>query len=143
MPLRLDSESPDFETAFEALLVMKREVSEDVGQTVRAIIESVRADGDAALIRYSRQFDRVDLATLGPCASARPTSPPPKRRSGRKRWPALRLAHDRITSFHEKQRPENLRFTDPLGVDLGWRWTAIQAVGLYVPAAPRAIHPPS
>ncbi len=46
---------------------------------------------------------------------------------------ALRLAHARIVSFHERQRPEDLRFTDALGVDLGWRWTAIQAVGLYVP----------
>ena len=132
MPLRLDSESPDFETAFLALLTMKREVSEDVDQTVRAILETVRAEGDAALIRYSREFDRVDLATLGlrvtsdAIAAAKKATRPEE-------MAALRLAHDRIKSFHERQVPTNLRFTDPLGVDLGWRWTAIQAVGLYVP----------
>ena len=132
MPLRLDSESPDFETAFKALLTMKREVSDDVDQAVRAIVKAVRLEGDAALIRLSKQYDRVDLGTSGlrvteaEIAAARKVVRADE-------MAALRLAHDRIRSFHERQRPENLRFTDPLGVDLGWRWTAIQAVGLYVP----------
>ncbi|MGD0635513.1 MAG: histidinol dehydrogenase [Beijerinckiaceae bacterium] len=132
MPLWLDQRSPDFETAFKALLLTKREVSEDVDQAVRAIIKDVVAEGDQALLRYSQKFDRVDLGALGlrvtaaEIAAAVEASPP-------EALAALRLAHSRIISLHERQRPENLRFTDPLGVDLGWRWTAIQAVGLYVP----------
>ena len=132
MPLRLASESPDFEAAFRTLLSTKREASEDVGVAVRAILRDVRDEGDAALIRYSQRFDRVDLGALGlrvtedevtaAAAAVRPEA-----------MAALRLAHDRITSFHERQMPEGLRFTDPLGVELGWRWTAIEAVGLYVP----------
>jgi histidinol dehydrogenase len=46
---------------------------------------------------------------------------------------ALKLARDRIVAFHERQRPENLRFTDAAGVELGWRWSAVESVGLYVP----------
>lgn len=132
MPLRLDSESPDFETAFKALLATKREVSEDVDQAVRAIIRDVRTEGDVALARYSERFDKVDLATLGIRVGAEDITAA-KKLARLEEVDALTLAHDRIKIFHEKQIPKNLRFTDPLGVELGWRWTAIQAVGLYVP----------
>ncbi len=132
MPVRLDRRSPAFESSFKALLAAKREVSEDVDQAVRAIIRDVIDHGDEALFRYSQKFDRVDLRQLGlrvtaaEIAAAVADVPADA-------LAALRLAHGRITSFHERQRPEDLRFTDALGVDLGWRWTAIQAVGLYVP----------
>ncbi len=132
MPVRLDRRSPAFETAFKALLAAKREVSEDVDLAVRGIIRDVVSQGDEALMRYSKKFDRVDLGALGlrvtpsQIAAAVAAVPP-------EALAALRLAHERIVSFHERQRPHDLRFTDPLGVDLGWRWTAIQAVGLYVP----------
>ncbi len=132
MPLRLDSASVDFEASFKALLATKREVSEDVDAAVRAIIRDVRDEGDEALVRYSERFDRVDLRAFGlrvsPDEIARAVEA-----SRAEDLAALRLAHGRIRSFHQRQMPENLRFTDPLGVDLGWRWTAIQAVGLYVP----------
>ncbi len=132
MPLRLHSASVDFEASFTGLLATKREVSEDVDAAVRAIIRDVRDEGDAALLRYSERFDRVDLRALGlrvtpdEIAAAVRASRPDD-------LAALRLAHGRIRSFHERQVPADLRFTDPLGVELGWRWTAIQAVGLYVP----------
>ena len=132
MALRLDSASLDFEAAFTGLLATKREVSEDVDAAVRAIIRDVRADGDAALVRYSQRFDRVDLRALGLRGSAAEIAAA-VRASRPEELAALRLAHERIRAFHARQLPENLRFTDPLGVDLGWRWTAIQAVGLYVP----------
>ncbi len=132
MPLRLDSQSPDFERAFKALLATKREVSDDVDVAVRAIIGAVRGEGDAALIRLSAQFDRVDLAAHG--LRVTPDEIAAAKTACRAEdVAALRLAHARIKSFHERQIPQDLRFTDPLGVELGWRWTAIQAVGLYVP----------
>ena len=46
---------------------------------------------------------------------------------------ALKLAHARVMDFHLRQKPADLRFTDALGVELGWRWRPIDAVGLYVP----------
>ena len=136
MPLRLDSQSPDFEAAFNGLLATKREVSEDVDTAVRAILREVRRDGDAALIRYSERFDRVELGPADGQLGLRVTADEiaaAVRAARPEEVAALRLAHDRILSLHRRQVPNDLRFTDSLGVELGWRWTPIQAVGLYVP----------
>ncbi|MDP2356044.1 MAG: histidinol dehydrogenase [Beijerinckiaceae bacterium] len=132
MPLRLDTRDADFAKAFQAFLTMKREVSQDVDDAVREVIADVVARGDAALIDLSKKFDRVDLATLG----IRVTDAEIDAALGQcdaKALDALQLAHKRIVAFHERQRPQDQRFTDALGVDLGWRWSAIESVGLYVP----------
>ncbi len=132
MPLRLDMRSPDFEAAFTSLLSMKREAAQDVDLSVQAIIAAVIERGDEALIEFSKTFDRVDLAALGlrvtPEEVAQAVAVAPAEAVA-----ALRLAHGRIVSFHERQKPQDLRFTDDLGVELGWRWQAVEAVGLYVP----------
>ncbi len=51
---------------------------------------------------------------------------------------ALKLARERIEAYHRRQLPKDERFTDALGVELGHRWTAIEAVGLYVPGGTAA-----
>ncbi|MGH6800572.1 MAG: histidinol dehydrogenase, partial [Methylocella sp.] len=132
MPLRLDTRSPDFGASFDALLAMKREVAEDVDQAVRAIIADVVAQGDAALIGYSRKFDRVDLEKMGLRVGSADIDAA-FARCAPDALDALHFAHARIIAFHERQLPQDLRFTDPLGVELGWRWRPIEAVGLYVP----------
>jgi histidinol dehydrogenase len=137
MPFRLDAAAADFRVKFEALLHMKRETAEDVDSIVRDIIADVIARGDAALIDYSRRFDRIELtperlrvsreeidASIGSCSNAQIA--------------ALELARDRIVAFHEKQRPSDLRFTDEAGIELGWRWTAVESAGLYVPGGTAA-----
>ena len=132
MPLRLDTAMADFGERFAELLATKREVSEDVDGTVSDIIADVRARGDAALFEYSQRFDRVDLTKVGlavaPDAIARAEA-----NCAKQVLAALDLAHARIRAFHEKQRPQDQLFTDDLGVELGWRWTALESVGLYVP----------
>jgi len=130
--LRLDIRSQDFDAAFEALLATKREAADDVDQAVQKIIADVVARGDAALIDYSRKFDRVDLAAIGLTVSAQDIAAA-KGAVAPEALAALRLAQQRITVFHEKQRPQDLIFTDSLGVELGWRWQAVDAAGLYVP----------
>jgi histidinol dehydrogenase len=132
MPLRLDTAMPDFEERFADLLAMKREVSEDVDAVVRDIIADVRSRGDAALLEYSLRFDRVDLRKLG-IALAADELARAEAECDHEVLGALDLAHARIRAFHEKQRPQDQRFTDELGVELGWRWTAVESVGLYVP----------
>ena len=132
MPVRLDMREPGFEERFRALLAMKREVSEDVDNAARAIIKDVVARGDAALAEYSLKFDRLDFSktalrvSSGEIAAARA-------QCSTEALDALAFAHKRIVAYHEKQRPADQRFTDALGVELGWRWTAVEAVGLYVP----------
>ncbi|WP_027230311.1 histidinol dehydrogenase [Phyllobacterium sp. UNC302MFCol5.2] len=132
MAIVLKQSQPDFEAAFSAFLSTKREVSEDVDRAAAEIIQRVRADGDAALIEYSRRFDRIDLATHGIAISpaeidAAVASAPAVTVE------ALTLARDRIHSHHARQLPKDDRYTDELGVELGSRWTAVESVGLYVP----------
>ncbi|GHC80453.1 histidinol dehydrogenase [Limoniibacter endophyticus] len=132
MASRLLASAPDFETAFEAFLATKREVSEDVDQAVRAIIATVRHDGDAALIEYTKRFDRADLEQLGLCVSAEDIRSAYDYADA-DTVEALRFAHQRILSHHSRQMPKDDFYTDNLGVELGSRWSAVDAVGLYVP----------
>ena len=137
MPLRLNSQSADFAERFRALLAGKREAAADVDTAVRAIIADVQARGDAALIALSAKFDRVDLAKLGLRVSADEIDAAMTASKGAA-FDALKLARDRIEAYHRRQLPKDERFTDPLGVDLGSRWTAIESVGLYVPGGAAA-----
>jgi histidinol dehydrogenase len=132
MAITLRQSDRDFETRFAAFLATKREASPDVDATVREIIARVRAEGDAALIDYTQKFGGGDLAALGiavskeDIAAAYGAADP-------ETVEALKFARDRIRSHHERQKPADDRYVDSTGVELGSRWTAIEAVGLYVP----------
>src|SRR5271165_4051602 len=137
MAQRLDAQAPDFEEKFKALLAQKRDLAPDVDAAVKTIIDDVIARGDAALVDYSRRFDRIDLEKSG-IAVSRAEVGSAEGRCSKAQLDALDLALERILAFHERQRPQDLRFTDPVGVELGWRWTPIDAVGLYVPGGTAA-----
>src|SRR5690554_1606194 len=132
MPIRLDSADPDFEQRFVQLLEGKREASQDVNDTVAAIIADVRRRGDVAVVELTNKFDRSHVApdTLAISADeiARAAASVPDTIRA-----ALQTAHDRIWAHHVKQKPEDHIYTDHLGVTLGTRWTPVDAVGIYVP----------
>jgi histidinol dehydrogenase len=132
MAQRLDARSEDFERAFTKLLGQKREVSEEIDGAVADIIADVAARGDAALIDYTSRFDgleltpeklRVEDEEIEAAVKACPAEA----------LSALRFAKQRIEAYHGAQKPEDRLSTDALGVTLGWRWTALDSVGLYVP----------
>ena len=137
MPLRLDTRDADFGDRFSAFLATKREASQDVEQAVRAIIADVVGRGDHALIELSQKFDRIDLQAVGLRVSAREIAAAAAA-CDRVALDALELARERIEAYHRRQVPRDERFTDELGVELGHRWTAIAAVGLYVPGGTAA-----
>jgi histidinol dehydrogenase len=137
MPIRLETSAPDFAGRFRAFLDAKRETSEDVDDVVRAIIADVIARGDAALIELTRRLDRFDLDQLGLQVSADEIAQAASRCEADV-LAALTLARDRIETYHRRQLPEDDRFVDPLGVEFRSRWTAIEAVGLYVPGGTAA-----
>jgi histidinol dehydrogenase len=137
MPRRLNAADASFEADFSELLAAKREVSVDVNDTVAAILAEVRARGDAAVIEYTERFDRMKLTPetmrftateIGAAVAA----------CGKDTLAALDVAAERIRSFHEKQKPGDLAYTDGAGVKLGQRWTAVGAAGLYVPGGTAA-----
>ncbi len=132
MPQFLSTKDVDFEARFSELLNQKREDSPDVHATVANIISDVRTRGDAALIELSQRFDRQQLTpdTLRiPAAEidAAVASVPEEEKA------ALELAAKRIADYHKRQMPEDKRWTEKTGAVLGWRWSAVQAAGLYVP----------
>ena len=137
MPLRLDTRAVDFADRFKTFLDAKRETAADVETTVRGIITDVIARGDRALVEYTQRFDRIDLDRIGirvdagTIAAAAGACDP-------ETLAALKFARDRIEAYHRRQLPRDERFIDPLGVELGHRWTAIEAVGLYVPGGTAA-----
>ncbi|WP_315773785.1 MULTISPECIES: histidinol dehydrogenase [unclassified Bradyrhizobium] len=137
MPIRLSRASTDFDTQFRQFLAAKRETSADVEAAARAIVDDVARRGDAALLEATRKFDRLELdasslrvkpaeieAAFKACDTAT--------------LDALKFARDRIEAFHLKQLPQDQRFTDEAGVELGWRWSAIESAGLYVPGGTAA-----
>ena len=132
MPTRLDARQAGFAAAFAKLVESKRDSDADVATDVAAILADVRGRGDAALIELTRKFDRIDLDATGmqvtdaeidaACAEVAPAL-----------MAALELAADRIRAFHELQLPTDHDSTDAQGVRAGWRWSAVEAAGLYVP----------
>ena len=137
MPLRLDSQSPDFAARFRAFLAVKREAAQDVETSVRNIIAEVKAYGDRAVQQLTLEFDRLDLAKVGMRVTAQEIEAAAKLCEPQA-LAALKLARDRIEAYHLRQKPKDERFTDALGVEMGAKWTAIEAVGLYVPGGTAA-----
>lgn len=132
MPHRLNSAEAGFADAFAALLAAKRETARDVADVVAGIIAEVRTRGDAAVLALTERFDRVaytaDRLRFTPAEIDAAWA-----ECDAKTLDALTFAAERIEAFHARQMPADDRFTDASGVELGHRWTAIAAVGLYVP----------
>lgn len=132
MAIRLNFLDGDFEQKFAAFLTTKREVSEDVNAVVKAIIDDVRAHGDAALAEYSKRFDGADFQTTPMAVSAAEIDAAIQAVEPEVLG-ALKVAATRIEAHHARQRPKDDIYEDAMGVGLGSRWTAVDAVGLYVP----------
>lgn len=132
MVLLLDNKSSDFEKRFTGLLTAKREVSEDVDAAVRAIIEDVRTRGDEALTELTAKFDNLDLAKTGIRVSDDEIDAAVAQVDDETKE-ALAFAHERIAAHHARQLPKDDLYKDDAGAVLGYRWTAVEAAGLYVP----------
>jgi histidinol dehydrogenase len=130
VPLELSTADADFAARFAAFVDAGRETASDVSAAVSRIIADVRARGDAALFELTRRFDRLDVTTLrfsaDEIAAAKDQIAPDLRA-------ALELAAERIRAFHVGQLPADYDAVDAAGVRAGWRWSAIDDVGIYVP----------
>ena len=132
MPRKLHVSDRAFPEIFSDFLVEKREASVDVEKQVAKILRQVRQRGDEAVLEYTRRFDQVNYnagdlrLSVAELDQAMDLVPKEQIR-------ALRHAHERITAYHDRQLPTDDRYSDALGNQLGHRWTAIAAVGLYVP----------
>jgi histidinol dehydrogenase len=125
-----------------AEFAISREVeygSPEQNEAAKAIIEGVRAEGDAALRRYSEEFDRTKVETFrltedeieGAYSQVEPEF-----------VEAIRAAAVRIRAFHEKQKRETWMDLQPDGTMLGQVYRPLKRVGLYVPGG-KAAYPSS
>lgn len=141
MARRFDATAQGFGEKFAEFLAEPRSTEGNLAQTVSEIVDAVRLQGGEAVAHYTGKFDRltldptlltsdnVDLHRLASACSEDLRS-------------AIDFAHDRIAAYAQKQQPEDKSWTDASGVELGWRWTAIDSVGVYVPGG-RASYPSS
>lgn len=140
-PRRLDARTPNFAEQFTGLLAARDEAATNVDGVVAPIIADIRQRGDAALIEYTRRFDRIELTAdtlrLTPREIDAAAAQVPARTLS-----ALRLAARRIQDYHRRQLPRPLSYRDGAGIRLGARWTPIDSAGLYVPGG-RAAYPSS
>jgi histidinol dehydrogenase len=123
---------PGFAQAYCELLRARGRRLEEAEAAARDAIAAVRAEGAAALLRLAAQFDGVDMNV------ADLVVPQAARKRARAACPpdliaALETAAERILAFHQRERPRDESWTDASGVTLGWRWTAVDAAGLYAP----------
>jgi histidinol dehydrogenase len=136
-PLRLDASAPGFEKDFSAFLGRNRDTDENVDRVVAEIVADVRARGDAALIDYTKKFDRFESDAAGlriseaERAEAAGKVPPAERE-------ALAFAARRIEAFHRALLPKDVDFTDSTGTRLGARYRPVDAAGVYVPGGTAA-----
>ena len=128
----LNSNDAGFEADFVRLLGDKREQAADVNDAVAGILDDVRQRGDAAVADYTRRFDGFDLPATGARMSAEQIQLEADKCPA-DILAALQAAAVRIAAYHERQLPGSERYTDDKGVELGHRWTPVQAAGLYVP----------
>ena len=136
-PFTLTAGTPGFAADFSALLAMKRETDADVNAAVAEILAAVRRDGDAALIEFTRRFDRLTLDAAGLAIGAAEVDAAVAA-CAPETLAALEIAAQRISEFHRRQLPDSASYTDAQGVRLGMRWNAVGAAGLYVPGGTAA-----
>ncbi len=137
MPRRLDAAADDFAQTFEAFLSERREASVDVRSDVTAILDRVRAEGDAAVCAFTAKFDRLELTPAELRVSADDIAAA-RRACDADALAALETARARIASYHDRQKPEDIDYVDDIGVRLGSTWRAVSAAGLYVPGGTAA-----
>jgi histidinol dehydrogenase len=141
VPLRLDARAKGFERGFAKLLAAREAGARSVDGVVAKIVADVRARGDAALIACTKRFDRVTL-TPKTIRVSRAEIAAARKACDKRALKALDVAAARIAAFHERMKPMGQSWRDAAGIELGWRWTALDSVGLYVPGG-KAAYPSS
>jgi histidinol dehydrogenase len=137
MPLRLDSSAPGFEKEFSAFLGRNRDSDDNVDRVVADIVADVRTRGDAALVEYTRKFDRFETNAAGLRVSEAERAAAAAKVPAAQRE-ALVFAAKRIEAFHRALLPRDVDFTDATGTRLGARYRPVDAAGVYVPGGTAA-----
>lgn len=141
MPTTFNTVDTNFEQRFRAFLNAREEAPQDVAGAVSDIIRNVKTRGDAALIEYTQKWDWASFAQQHLRVSDADVKRA-KKQCAPELKEALKIAAKRIKTYHKKQLPKNARYVDKDGITLGWQWSSLDAVGMYVPGG-KASYPSS
>ena len=138
----LDTRAAGFDAALDALIRFEAGQDPAIDATVAEIVADVRNRGDAALLEYTRRFDRVDAGSVAALEigaaemrDAHDALPAAHR-------DALAAAAARIRAYHAMQKYADFSLRDADGTELSQRVTPLDRVGLYVPGG-KAAYPSS
>jgi len=135
---RLSTAQRDFEAQFSGLLAFEAAQDPKVDADVAAILADVKARGDAAVLEYSRRYDRLDAGSVSSLEVPRADLERARRRIPKSTRAALETAARRVRAYHRKQLAASWRYREPDGTELGQRVTALDRVGIYVPGGKAA-----
>ena len=135
---RLNSAAADFQSRLDELLAWDVAEDSEVLEIARGVIARVRAEGDAALLEFTRQFDRLTVTDLRQAALTADDFAAAWQRIGASEQEALKTAGERVRAYHEHQQSESWTYTDELGNRLGQKVTPLDRVGVYVPGGQAA-----
>jgi histidinol dehydrogenase len=143
---RLTSRDSGFEKTLLSSLSIPSADNQAIDQIVLGILEHIEREGDAALLQYTQQFDRLavnqvrDLEIASSDLAAAYQSLPKEQAS------ALRAAAERVRAYHERQKVEtgchSWEYTESNGTRLGQKIAPLDRVGIYVPGG-KAAYPSS
>lgn len=131
---RLDTQQADFESNFKTLLDWDNREDPEIVERVRQIVNSVREEGDNALIRFTREFDNREVNVGSDLIITRESMAAAWSRMASSERETLQIAASRIRAYHERQVSLDSDYTDEFGNSLGNRTTPISRVGAYVPS---------
>lgn len=139
---RLSASNVGFHKELEQLLAWETVSNESVNDAVKEIVNAVRANGDAALLKYTEKFDRLALSYGADLEVPKSELQAALLRIPKEQRESLEISAQRVKIYHEKQLQHSWNYTESNGTLLGQQVTSLDSVGLYVPGG-KAAYPSS
>lgn len=130
---QLNAADGGFQEQLESLLAWETVSDDSVYQTVKAIIAQVREKGDAAVLEYTQQFDRLSASSIAELSFSTDRLEQAFHAISPQRRDALQQAAARIQSYAAHQKMDSWQYSEDNGTVLGQQVTPLDRVGLYVP----------
>jgi histidinol dehydrogenase len=139
---KLSSKSKNFDSELSSLLSFDNDSNDEIYEVVKKIISDVQTRGDQALISLTAKLDSLDVSSMAELTISKERLKKSFDNLSNDQKNALKIAADRIKSYHQKQISKTWTYTENDGTVLGQKITPLDRVGLYVPGG-KAAYPSS
>ena len=138
----LSSNSEDFDAQLSSLITWESNSNEEINNNVRKIIKEVKDKGDSSVLKFTSEFDSLNAKSVSELIISKESLKKSFDNLNQKQKNALKIAVQRIESYHLKQKQESWNYTEDDGTVLGQKVSPLDRVGLYVPGG-KAAYPSS